>query len=387
MAQKKIDQTTVQPDGDIGDDAFTAFAICNDNADDAETRLHALETGAGGVGQDVAALQLGLQQESLARQQGDVAEAQARQQAAAALDVRIDALSGRMLGDNVLINGDFDLWQRGDQFTGNSIYTADRWFIQQGNVIGQVARKHIPLPGEANFPDSRFTLGIDITGNSSATSAYQVFEQRVEDCRTFAGKVSTVSFRVFNAGAAGRKIAIELGQSFGTGGAPANLGIASQVFTLKAGMNYITKTVTLPAVTGKSIGPGHCAVLLVWSTAGSDFAARSGGLGLQTGSLHFSQMKWEAGSAATPYQRRHLAIETILCQRYYELIGFIANSEGAYYTTFAYKVDKRVPPSLTVLGTPIAPATLNNRSSERWFSMDGRVGSAFSTYCSADAEI
>lgn len=297
-------------------------------------------------------------------------------------------IEGYSSDGNVLINGDFDFWQRGTFFnalTGN--YTADRWFLQQSAVTGQSVTRHVPLPGEANFPDSTYTYNLNITGNSSASGSFQVFEQRVEDCRTFANKVSTLSFRVFNAGAAGRKIAVEFGQIFGSGGSAAVLGLSPEVFTLAAGMNYITKTVTLPPVTGKTANTGHAAIVAIWSSAGSDFNTRTANLGLQTGSLYFSQIKWEPGSVATPFRKRPIAIETALCQRYYELVGFIANSEGAYYTTFAYKVDKRVPPSLSVLGTPIAPATLNNRSSERWFSMDGRVASAFSTYCSADAEI
>ncbi|HDS1582206.1 TPA: hypothetical protein QEL15_004324, partial [Stenotrophomonas maltophilia] len=152
MAQKKADQTTLNPDGSHGDDAFTAFAIFNDNADDAEARLHALETGVGGVGQDVAALQLGLQQESQARQQADTAEALARQQADAALDLRVDGLRGRMLGDNALINGDFDVWQRGTSFTATAVYGPDRWFIQQGGVTGQSFAKNALSLGDVNFP-------------------------------------------------------------------------------------------------------------------------------------------------------------------------------------------------------------------------------------------
>ncbi|PZS87787.1 hypothetical protein [Stenotrophomonas maltophilia] len=398
MAQKKIDQTTIHPDGRPGDDAFTAFAICNDNADDAESRLRALESGAGDIGADVEALQLGLQQEGSARQQADVAEAQARQQALqveaqarqqadAALDLRIDSLSERVLGDNVLINGDFDVWQRGTSFTVSNVYAADRWFIQQGGVTGQTMAKNALQLGDANFPGSENNLYVTVTGNSSATGAFQVFEQRVEDCRTFAGKVSTLSFRVFNAGAAGRKIAVEFAQTFGSGGSAAVLGIAPQVFTLTAGLNIITKTVTLPPVTGKTANARHAAVAIIWTTAGSDFNSRTAGLGLQVGALYFGQMKWEAGAVATPFKRREPGAELLLCYRYGEPVGFIANAQGADFATFSYKVPKRDVPTLTVLGNSIYPATLNARGSTTWFSMDGRVASSVSSYCFADSEI
>ncbi len=302
-----------------------------------------------------------------------------------------DTLSGLLTegyaGDNVLINGDFDVWQRGVSFTNTSVYGPDRWFIQQGGVTGQSFARNTVPPGDTNFPGSEFNMYVTLTGNSNATGAHQVFEQRVEDCRTFAGVVSTLSFSVFNPGAAGRRIAIEFVQTFGSGGSPAVLGISPEVFTLQAGLNVITKTVTLPTVAGKTVNAGSAAVVAIWTTAGSEFSSRTAGLGLQTGGLYFGKIKWEPGSVATKFDRRAPGAELLLCYRYGEPVGFIASSDGPYYSTYYYKVPKRVVPTLTVLGNSIAPATLNVRGSTTWFSMDGRATSAVASYCFADAEI
>lgn len=324
MPQKLIDQTTIQPDGSPGDDAFTAFAICNENFEDAEARLVVLEAGGGETGDrldtEIAAraaadAALGaridaehslLTQESADRIAAIQAEASARA-----------ALGARLVGNNVLINGDFDFWQRGTQFANSNTYTADRWFMQQGFVTGQLYWQHTPLPGENNFPDSPYTLAINITGNTDNAQCHQVVEQRVEDVRTFAGKVCTLSFRVFNGGAAGRKIAVEFAQTFGAGGSAPVLGISPETFTLAAGMNYIKKTVTMPSVAGKTANFGHAAVVALWSSAGSNFVSRTGGLTPQTGSLYFSQIKWEPGAVATPFERRPIGLELALCQRYY----------------------------------------------------------------------
>lgn len=373
MPQKLIDQTTIQPDGRPGDDAFTAFAICNDNFEDAEERLVLLESGGGEIG---------------GRLDDEIA---ARTAADAALGARIDAehslitqetadriaavqaevaartaLASRLVGNNVLINGDFDFWQRGTQFAGSNVYAADRWYAQQGNVSGQLFWQHVPLPGEANFPDSRFTMGVNITGNTGTTNCYQVVEQRVEDVRTFAGKVCTLSFRVFNAGAAGRKIAVEFAQTFGSGGSAPVLGISPETFTLAAGMNYIKKTVTMPSVAGKTAVYGHAAVVALWSSAGSEFASRTGGLTPQTGSLYFSQIKWEPGAVATPFERRPIGLELALCQRYYEksynddvspgtgsqpgrVNTFYDRTQGQVCTSnIPFRVTKRVVPAISV---------------------------------------
>lgn len=361
MPQKLIDQTTIQPDGKPGDDAFTAFATCNDNFQDAEARLVVLEAGGGETGD---------------RLDTEIAE---RTAADTALGARIDAehalitqetadriaLAARMVGNNVLINGDFDFWQRGTQFANSNVYTADRWFMQQGFVTGQLYWQHTPTPGEANFPDSPYTMAVDIAGNTDNAQCHQVVEQRVEDVRTFAGKVCTLSFRVFNGGSAGRKIAVEFAQTFGAGGSAPVLGISPETFTLAAGMNYIKKTVTMPSVAGKTANYGHAAVVALWSSAGSNFASRTGGLTPQTGRLYFSQIKWEAGATATRFERRPIALELALCQRYYEKsynLGMppgTADRTGSYRCsavngfffsagTIRFSVLKRLGPAITV---------------------------------------
>ncbi|HDS1579976.1 TPA: hypothetical protein QEL15_002058 [Stenotrophomonas maltophilia] len=380
MKQTKIDQSTRLPNGDVGDDAFTAFAKINDNIDLVDSRLDA-------SGSDLEALQLGIQQERLARQQGDASEAQTRQQAIALLSQRVDGLGSRVLGDNVLLNGDFDIWQRGTAFATTAVYGPDRWFIQQGGVAGQSFARNPLSPGDANFPGSESNLFVTLSGNSSSSSAHQVFEQRVEDCRTFADMPSTLSFRVFNPGPAGRRIAVEFAQTFGVGGSATVLGIAPQVFTLASGLNIITKTITLPSIAGKTVGAGSAAVAAIWTTAGSDFSVRTAGLGLQTGSLYFGKMKWEAGVLATPFVRRPSGAELMLCYRYGEPVGLISDSQGAYYTAYYYKVTKRGVPTLVLMGSSIAPAVLNARGSTTWFSVDGRAPTSVASYCFADAEI
>ncbi|KXU98960.1 hypothetical protein AB839_00215 [Stenotrophomonas sp. DDT-1] len=115
MPQKFIGQTTIQPGGKPGDDAFTAFATCNDNLADPGQRHSSLEAG----GQDVENLNVGLQQEAQLR-------ATARQNADAAVGARI-------LGKNIVKSGDFRFWQRGTGFTAAG-YGADR-FLNNINGI------------------------------------------------------------------------------------------------------------------------------------------------------------------------------------------------------------------------------------------------------------
>ncbi|MGC5808680.1 hypothetical protein [Ralstonia pseudosolanacearum] len=64
-------------------------------------------------------------------------------------------------------------------------------------------------------------------------------------------------------------------------------------------------------------GNDYLAVLF-WFDAGSNFNARTNSLGQQTGTFDIAQVQLEAGVAATPFELRPWAAETLLCQRYYQ---------------------------------------------------------------------
>lgn len=369
MAQKFIDQTTIQPDGRPGDDAFTAFATCNDNFADAEQRLTTLEGGSSNIGQDVAALKSGLQQEAQLRADADTAEANARQNADAALGARI-------AGKNLLINGDFRIWQRGTNFTANG-YTADRWTFNFGGVAsGNVWRNTVAI---GQFPGVYADALARVSNGNITDSAghFVVLEQYIEGCDTAAGKTITVSLWVYNSGAAGRQFAIELQQGFGQGGSPTVSGIGAKKFALAAGMNYVTHTVAMPSVAGKNRGPNDSVVLTFWITGGSQWNARNDSLGPQGGDLHFTEVQVEVGGSATGFERRHFALELLLCQRYYEktynlsvapggidnqgrFAMSIAVAQGNYMVaTPHFTVRKRTTPAIAVYAANSAPIAGN----------------------------
>lgn len=119
MPQKLIDQTTIQPDGRPGDDAFTAFGKCNDNFQDAEQRLSDLEGGSSNIGQDVADLKAGLQQEMQARSQGDQALQSAVNAAdGKATDAGTAAANAQATADAANLGASRAAVRSGDTFTG-----------------------------------------------------------------------------------------------------------------------------------------------------------------------------------------------------------------------------------------------------------------------------
>lgn len=372
MPQKLIDQTTIQPDGRPGDDAFTAFAICNDNFEDTEARLVLLESGGGEIGERLdneitartaadAALGARIDAEhSLITQETDdrIAAVQVEATARANADA---ALGRRILGKNGFINGDFEHWQRGASFASAG-YTADRWFFNASGVASPNLLRNPIAPGQ--FPNIKAPAFARVSYGaiSDAAAHYVVYEQLVEGADTYAGQQVTVSFKVFNSGAAGRQIALEVRQNFGAGGSATVSGIGSKKYSLAAGINTIMHTVDIPSVSGKTLGVKNSLGFAFWASAGSNWSAHSDNLGPQSGDLHFTEVQIEPGAIATEFERVPKALSLMQCQRYcypYEVMsggGFttaIGLGNSQILAFLELPVTMRAMPSATsVLGAP-----------------------------------
>lgn len=314
MTRKIIDLDTIQANGKRGETQRPAFTKINENFAEVYGALGSVAT----IVEDVEQLKTEIQAEA------DQAKAEV-QAAVRTLPAAVDnAIHGRIPGKNRLINGNFDFWTRGTPVTQTG-YGPDRWFVQIGSMVDAGLFANNNVPGDGVFGDARLSMGANSNDNSDAFGHYFVFEQRVENVRTFAGVLSTVSFTVYNSGAPGRKIAVEFLQNFGTGGSETILGLNAEVFSLDVGINHISKTTTLPSVSGKTVAStNHYAAVAVWLSSGSGFDVRNAGLGAQSGQLFFGQLQWEEGGTATGYDTRLLSHEAALCGWYAQRIDINA---------------------------------------------------------------
>lgn len=334
MPQKLIDQTTIQPDGRPGDDAYTAFATCNDNFQDAEARLVVLEAGGGETGgrldNEIAArtaadAALGaridaehtlITQETTDRIAAVQAEATARANADAAIGLRL-------LGKNRIINGNFDIYQRGNPGTisNTAAYTADRWICSSAGA-GATSNWGLgaTIPGE--IPDSVRFLGFNVVaGVSSAWVG-----QWIEGVHTFAGGKATVSFWM-RSGVAGKKVGLLIQQHFGIGGSTMVEVQASSVITLTTNFTKYTVTFDVPSIAGKSVG-GNNALLLTFFYADDRSTMFGGQLIGQTGLFELAQVQMERGDKATDFDWRPVGDELLLCQRYFSKSYAFATKPG-----------------------------------------------------------
>jgi len=261
-----------------------------------------------------------------------------------------EMLKGRK---NYIINGNFDIWQRGTSQTSSSYGSDDRWLNSSGGSTKTHSQQAFTL-GQTDVPNepkyfSR-TVVTSVAGAGNQCSKYQ----GIESVRTLAGKTATLSF--YAKADAAKNIAVEFLQDFGTGGSPsaAITGIGVTTCALTTSWQKFTVTVNIPSINGKTLGTSGDDRLnvLFWFDAGSDYNSRANSLGQQSGTFDIAQVQLEEGSVATNFEVRHPATELALCQRYYEVGSGVSYfpSAGTAYSGVAvnYKVTKRAAPTVTV---------------------------------------
>jgi hypothetical protein len=226
------------------------------------------------------------------------------------------------VGRNLIHNPLFNIAQRGTgPFTANG-YTLDRWthavitdaISAFSSVLADGDRSQIG--DEA----ARRSYANVFTGNAAAGAA-NLLIQYIEDVHRLAGKTITVSFYAI-ASVAGMKLGVSYGQFFGTGGSPSAAVYANGTsVTLTNGWARYSVTFAVPSAVGKAIGTdGNDATEVeLWYSAGSSFAGRSGGIGVQSGTVQLWGVQLEIGSVATPMEKPDPQQDLAKCQRFYQL--------------------------------------------------------------------
>ena len=266
-------------------------------------------------------------------------------------------------GKNKIINGNFDVWQRGTSFTTSNVYMADRWanYFTGTSVTGTYTRQAFtagaaPVSG---YESQYYLQAVVASGSDTATQ--NIILQRIEDVRTLAGQTATISFWA-RATSGTPKIGANLRQEFGSGGSGA-VDVNGQSATLSTSWARYSFTFSVPSVSGKTIGTSSFLSQNIWFSAGSTQATQSGSVGLQSATFQVWGVQLEAGSVATAFQTATGTIqgELAACQRYYYTHATGANKvigSGNYYTasniyaTVTFPVTMRTAPTIDqVTGT------------------------------------
>jgi hypothetical protein len=257
-------------------------------------------------------------------------------------------------GKNKIINGDFAINQRDFTSVSGSTVTSigfDRWVNSgSGGTITYTAQTFTLGSAPVAGYEGKNYIDVQTTGQSASNVTTRL-DQRIESVRTFAGQTATFSFWA-KAASGTPKIAVELDQQFGTGGSPSSrvTTYGGQV-TLSTSWARYSVTIAVPSIAGKTIGTSGSDYLALdlWVSAGTDFNARTGSLGIQTNTFSIWGVQAEAGSTATPFQTATGTIqgELAACQRYYTRLNAgntgIASTFGMGYAGSATVANIFVP--------------------------------------------
>jgi hypothetical protein len=227
-----------------------------------------------------------------------------------ALSDSITALQNNKLSPNYIINGGFDIWQRGTSIAGNAFYNADRWTqARSGGATGATVTRQ--AAGLTGFQYCARVQRDSTNTNTAILYHTQSFE--TVNSLALAGKTVTLSFWArsgANFSAASSMLTANILSSTGTDQNFASVALTGQatVATLNA---TLTSTWTKFSVTGtvsSSATQVHVQTLFTpVGTAGANDYFEIAGVQL------------EEGSIATPFRRHAPSIqgELAACQRYY----------------------------------------------------------------------
>ena len=260
---------------------------------------------------------------------------------------------------NRLINGDMRIWQRGTTLNGMTptlgvtAYTADRWFVSQ--LISQSSTDVSQQTGGA----TRFSVRVQKRAGSTGASANQL-GQVVENlnCLDLPGKQLTLTFTAkagANYSAAGGALSVLI-YTCTTADQSSTFfvnGIAAGQATLYSGSVTLTASNQTFSITTSAVAANATNICVLFTENSSASAAGANDW------FEISDVQIEAGTVATPFERRNYGAELALCQRYfvkylgtalfeYPVTGpIIATAPTAAYGAIYAPVEMRSAPSLS----------------------------------------
>jgi len=210
---------------------------------------------------------------------------------------------------NLIINGGFQVWQRGTSFSGNE-YTADRWYAGLSGATATISQQSFTV-GQTDVPgEPEYYLRFNVTGANDNVK----IQQPIEDVRTAAGQTVTLSFWIKSTSAP-TSLTPRFQQYFGSGGsAPAVDTDGTTITGITSSWQKIERQVTIPSISGKTIGSSSYLLLQLFNPNNETF------------DFDIAQVQLEVGSVATPFEHRSYGEELAACQRYY----WRFNSETVY---------------------------------------------------------
>lgn len=288
-----------------------------------------------------------------------------------ALKADTSYVNGKYSGfKNYIINGNFDIWQRGTSFTGltNGTYSSDRWVVYDsvGNINYNVTRNA-----------GVFNTGYGVTYSFNSGTGIRSVIQFIENLTRFkVGSNVTISFEAYTTSTP-YTIAVALQGVKGVW-ASATGEVTSNIALTNTKTKY---SVTLPIPDWTSLG-------IDWAHLEDTKLALKFNLGANTNGRDFilGSVQLEKGSVATPFEQRPYGLELSLCQRYYEVSGLLLTTISGDFPTGYWKVSKRTAPTISLsIGTGSGATVIPNISTDLTIGFYQNIPNSVATYSNVTA--
>jgi hypothetical protein len=207
---------------------------------------------------------------------------------------------------NAIINGNFDVWQRGTSFPAiaNGAYCADRYrvlYSGSGKVLN-VTRGEFTLGQTAVPGNPQYYIQLEQADPGSGSTYMGLFTY-LEGVRFGAGLPVTLSYYARTT-SGDSWIHNYIYQVFGSGGS-AGLAHGGASFTLTDEWQHCVMPTALTSLSGKTIGTNpHLRVEFLTTPS-------------QAHTIQIAQVQLNIGDKPLPFAPRPYAEELALCQRYY----------------------------------------------------------------------
>lgn len=201
---------------------------------------------------------------------------------------------------NKVINGAFDVWQRGTGPFTAAAKSADMWNISWDGTGGTRSVSRVTHPAGDEL-DGQFQH-IRWTQTAAGTATWNSLEALIEYVRTLNGKQVTLSFWARDT-TTPRTINFLARQIFGIGGST-QVDSTTTNFNLTTSWAKYTYTFNLPGIGGKTLGTDSKLALIFL-------------MPLTAFTIDIANVQLEEGPVATPFESRPISVEQQLCWRYY----------------------------------------------------------------------
>lgn len=299
---------------------------------------------------------------------------------------------GDSMSRQAIINGNFDVWQRGVAGTNptNTIFpAADRWFVNVINTAGTlptsiVHSQQTLTAGDISNSYYYYQIALNGAGSGLGTGDFYALRSNLEHATRYlcgAGKQLTFSFYA-RSSIANKKIGVTYYQGYGTGGAPTTTEtIVGTNWTLGTGWTQYAHTVTTNTLAGKTFGTSnndHFDVnfCIAWGEPKGTFVgATAAETYVGSGNIDIAQVQLCAGDVALPFQPKSYAQELQDCLRYAWVPYGLSASRYPFITGFAYSASAAAIYANLPVTMRAIPTTLDVTSADwqLWNDADGAI--------------